>query len=168
MTIEKPRVVITDFINDSLEIEREVLDGVANVEALDAFAEQELVGKIENSDAVMLYHNLSLSALTIERLENCKLIVRCGVGFDNVDHELAGRRGIPVANVPDYGTEEVADSAIGMTLVMTRGIHLYNQRMRGEPDPWMYHHQMNRYDPRRSFEWIRSAQAEGEDSRVSH
>lgn len=139
MTKILPRVVITDFINDSLRVEREVLDGVANVEALDAFAEQELVGKIENSDAVMLYHNLSLSALTIERLENCKLIVRCGVGFDNVDHELAGRRGIPVANVPDYGTEEVADSAIGMTLAMTRGIHLYNQRMRGEPDPWMYH-----------------------------
>ena len=139
MTKTLPRVVITDFINDSLDVEREVLDGVATVEALDAFSEKELVGKIENSDAVMLYHNLSLSAHTIERLENCKLIVRCGVGFDNVDHELAGRRGIPVANVPDYGTEEVADSAIGMTLAMTRGIHLYNQRMRGEPDPWMYH-----------------------------
>ncbi len=47
--------------------------------------------------------------------------------------------GIPVANVPDYGTEEVADSAIGMALALTRGIHLYNQRMRSTPDPWMYH-----------------------------
>jgi C-terminal binding protein len=139
MTTEKPRVVITDFINDSLEIEREVLEGVASVEAYDAYHERELLGKIDSADAVMLYHNLALSAETIERLQCCKLIVRCGVGFDNVDHDLAGRRGIPVANVPDYGTEEVADSAIGMALAMTRGINFYNLRMRSQPDPWMYH-----------------------------
>ena len=139
MTSEKPRVVITDFINDSLEIEREVLDGVATVDAYDAYDERELLGKIDTADAVMLYHNLALSAETIQRLERCKLIVRCGVGFDNVDHVLAGQRGIPVANVPDYGTEEVADSAIGMALALTRGINLYNLRMRSQPDPWMYH-----------------------------
>ena len=65
--------------------------------------------------------------------------MRCGVGFDNVDHRLARELGIPVANVPDYGTEEVADSAIGMALALTRGIHFFNQRMRAHPDPWMYH-----------------------------
>ena len=68
MAIEKPRVVITDFINDSLEIEREVLDGVATVEAHDAYDESELHGKIDTADAVMLYHNLALSAETIQRL----------------------------------------------------------------------------------------------------
>ena len=93
MTSEKPRVVITDFINDSLEIEREVLEGVATVDAYDAYDESELHGKIDTADAVMLYHNLALSAETIQRLERCKLIVRCGVGFDNVDHVLAGQRG---------------------------------------------------------------------------
>lgn len=139
MTSKKPHVVITDFINDELEVERAVLDGVATVEAYDAFHERELHGRIEQADAVMLYHNLGLSGDTIQRLTNCKLIVRCGVGFDNVDHQLARELGIPVANVPDYGTEEVADSAIGMALALTRGIHFYNQRMRSAPDPWMYH-----------------------------
>ena len=91
MTSEKHRVVITDFISDSLEIEREVLKGVATVEACDAYHERELIGKIDSADAVMLYHNLALSAETIQRLKCCKLIVRCGVGFDNVDHALAGR-----------------------------------------------------------------------------
>lgn len=134
-----PKVVITDFINDSLSIEKEVLEGVATVEAFDAYDEMALHGKIESAKAVMLYHNLSLSAATIERLEDCDLIVRCGVGFDNVDHAFARQRGIPVANVPDYGTEEVADSAIGMALALTRGIHFYNQRMRSSPEPWMYH-----------------------------
>ena len=139
MSTEQHRVVITDFINDSLEIERQVLDGVATVEACDAYDERELFGHIDSADAVMLYHNLALSAETINRLQNCKLIVRCGVGFDNVDHAVAAQRGIPVANVPDYGTEEVADSAIGMALALTRGINLYNLRMRSHPDPWMYH-----------------------------
>lgn len=134
-----PHVLITDFINDSLDVERQILDGVATVEACDAYHERELAGKIDAAAAVMLYHNLSISADTIRRLNCCKLIVRCGVGFDNVDHRLAAELGIPVANVPDYGTEEVADSAIGMALSLTRGIHLYNQRMRSTPDPWMYH-----------------------------
>ncbi|MEQ1824468.1 MAG: C-terminal binding protein [Pirellula sp.] len=132
-------VFITDFIADSLEIERQILDGVADVSALDAFHEKELVGRIEHADAIMLYHNLSISRFTIERLDRCKLIVRCGVGFDNVDHAFARSRGIAVANVPDYGTEEVADSAIGMMLALTRGINFYNVRMREQPNPWMYH-----------------------------
>lgn len=120
------RVVITDFINDDLEVEKEVLANVATVEALDAGHEREVAGAIETADAVMMYHNLSISALTVDRLEQCQVIVRCGVGFDNVDHPRARLRGIPVVNVPDYGTEEVADSAIGMTLALTRGIHQYN------------------------------------------
>lgn len=133
-----PRVVITDFINDGLTIERNVLDSIATVEACDALAEDQLVGKIENADAIMMYHNLSLTASTIDRLQRCRLIVRCGVGFDNVDHTRARQRGIPVANVPDYGTEDVADSAIGMALALTRGIHQYNTRLRVQADPWMY------------------------------
>jgi D-3-phosphoglycerate dehydrogenase/C-terminal binding protein len=133
-----PRVVVTDFINDSLEPERRILAGIAEVEALDAFHEDDCRGRIETADAVMMYHNLSISRRTIERLERCKLIVRCGVGIDNVDHAFARTRGIAVANVPDYGTEDVADTAIGMMLAMVRGINQYNVRLRDRPDPWMY------------------------------
>lgn len=133
------QVIITDFISDSLEIERGILNGLATVHAMDAHDEKDLHGHIERADAIMLYHNLSLSQQTIERLQNCKLIVRCGVGYDNVDHAFARTKGIPVANVPDYGTEEVADTAIGMLLALTRGINFYNVHMREHPNPWMYH-----------------------------
>ncbi len=136
---ELKRVVIADFINDSLEVEQGVLDNVASVEAFDALDESELSGRIETADAIMLYHNLSITKDTIQNLQHCSLIVRCGVGFDNVDHQFARSRDIPVANVPDYGTEEVADSAIGMMLALTRGINLYNHRMRRRTNPWMYH-----------------------------
>ena len=66
-----PHVVITDFINDSLEVERNVLDGIATVEALDAYNEQQLEGRIDSAAAVMLYHNLGLSAQSIRRLNDC-------------------------------------------------------------------------------------------------
>ena len=132
------RVIIADFINDDLATEREILAGVAEVEALDCLREEQLWPRVDTADAIMLYHCLGVSRATIERLTQCKLIVRCGVGFDNVDRVFARQRGIPVANVPDYGTEEVADSAIGMTLSLARGIHLYNSRLRDSRGDWMY------------------------------
>jgi C-terminal binding protein len=138
MASSRFQIFISDFIADSLEIEREILGDIADVTALDAHSEIELVGRIEHADAIMLYHNLAISRSTIEHLKQCRLIVRCGVGFDNVDHAFARSRGIDVANVPDYGTEEVADSAIGLMLALTRGINFYNVRMRETPDPWMY------------------------------
>ncbi len=132
------RVVIADFIIDELLPEREVLSDIADITMLNASDESELVGRIEDADAVMLYHNIAITQTTIERLRNCKLIVRCGVGYDNVDHRFARQRGIPVANVPDYGTEEVADSAIGLTLALTRGINLFNNRLQRNQGAWMF------------------------------
>ncbi|HKB04118.1 MAG TPA: C-terminal binding protein [Gemmataceae bacterium] len=132
------RVVITDFIAGDLGPERQILGELADLVALDASSEDDLSGKVETADALMLYHNITISRATIERLTNCKLIVRCGVGYDNVDRRFARSRGIPVANVPDYGTEEVADSAIGLTLALTRGLHLLNSIYRAGADGWTY------------------------------
>ena len=132
------RVVITDFILDELVPERRLLGEIADVVVCNASQESELVGKVEDADAMMIYHCITISRATIERLKNCKLIVRCGVGYDNVDFAFARTRGIDVANVPDYGTEEVADSAIGLTLSLTRGINLLNSRLRADLGAWVY------------------------------
>ena len=132
------RVVVTDFVADELGPEREVLNGVARVEALGAMHEDELVGRIEDADAVMMYHTLSITRRTIDRLRNCRLVVRCGVGVDNIDHAYAATRGIAVANVPDYGTEDVADTAIGMMLALTRGIHPLDRKLRDGRGAWTY------------------------------
>lgn len=131
-----PKVVITDYITEPLVYEREVLDGHAEVVALDAMSEGELAGAIEDADAIMLYHYLSITRETIERLGNCKAIVRPGVGYDNIDIACARERGIPVCNVPDYGTEEVADSALGMALTLARGTHYLNSRLRRGLGQW--------------------------------
>ncbi len=135
---ERYKVVIADFIADELAPEIKILGELAEVVAFDATDESQLIGRIDDADAVMLYHNLSITQSTIKCLVNCKLIVRCGVGIDNVDYEFAASCNIPVANVPDYGSEEVADTAIGMMLTLARGIHLYNSRLQCDSGPWMY------------------------------
>ncbi len=132
------QVAITDFIADDLGPEKTVLGEIAEVRAFDAYDEEELIGHIEHVDAIMIYHNMGLSRATIDRLNGCKLIVRCGVGYDNVDHVFARERGIPVANIPDYGTEDVADSAIGLMLSLSRGISYLNSRLRANQGPWFY------------------------------
>ena len=132
------RVIVADFITDELRPEREVLGDIADLTMLNASSEADLAGKIEDADAIMLYHNIIISRDTISRLKKCKLIVRCGVGYDNVDYRFARERGIPVGNVPDYGTEEVADSAIGLALALTRGINFFNVRLQRKEGPWSY------------------------------
>jgi C-terminal binding protein len=132
------QVVIADFVTGDLSPEEKLLGDIANIVALNAFSEDELVGRIEQADGIMMWHNLAITARTIERLEKCRIIVRCGVGIDNVDHRFARARGIAVANVPDYGTEDVADSAIGMALALARGISQLNSQYRAATGEWMY------------------------------
>ena len=132
------KVVITDLISGDLSPEQGVLGQIADVVAFDSQNENDLVGRVEDSDALILYHVIRLTSKTIESLRACKLIVRGGVGYDNVDFRLARRHGIPVANVPDYGNEEVADSAIGFLLALTRGIAKVNSLLRDGAEPWSY------------------------------
>ncbi|MBI3880105.1 MAG: C-terminal binding protein [Verrucomicrobia bacterium] len=135
---QRPKVVVTDFIHEPLEVERRILGDLAEISAANANSEAELIGKIEDADCLMMYHLIRIGGDTVRRLKKCKLIVRCGVGYDNIDHVAARACGITVANVPDYGTEDVADSAIGMMLSLTRGIHLFNSRLRRGAGPWLY------------------------------
>jgi phosphoglycerate dehydrogenase-like enzyme len=63
---------------------------------------------------------MAISAAGIAGFHNCRAIIRVGVGYDSVDIDAARERGIAVCNVPDYGTEEVADHAIALALALCR------------------------------------------------
>jgi D-3-phosphoglycerate dehydrogenase/C-terminal binding protein len=135
--VAERKVVITDMMADELAPEREALGGGVRLEALDARREEDLAGRIEDADALIVYQ-LPLSRRTIGRLERCRIIVRGGVGYDKVDGPFARERGIALANVPDYCTEEVADSALGLMLALTRGLASLNSRLRAGEVPWSY------------------------------
>ena len=67
---------------------------------------------------------------TFAAAPRCRAVVRAGVGYNNVDLAAAGRRGIAVCNVPDYGTEEVADHAILLLLAVARHLRIQDASMR--------------------------------------
>jgi D-3-phosphoglycerate dehydrogenase/C-terminal binding protein len=136
----RAQVMVADFAIDSLDHECQILGDVAEPVALEARREEELFGRVEDADALLLYHTIPITDRTIRRLRRCRLIVRCGVGYDNVDTVAARRQGIPVANVPDYGTEEVADSAIALALSLLRGIYLHSSRLRERRGSWTFAH----------------------------
>lgn len=58
------------------------------------------------------------------------VVVRYGVGVDNVDLTAARDLGVRVCNVPDYGVDEVADHAAAMTMALTRKLDSYDTGIR--------------------------------------
>lgn len=130
------RVVITDCLSEPAAIEREVLSGIATVECWEATAGSELAGRLDGVDAVIVYHEVALTAALVAGMSRCRIIARGGVGYDNVDLAAAAARGIIVTNVPDYGVDEVADHAVGLMLALRRGICRCQQQLRGGLAPW--------------------------------
>jgi D-3-phosphoglycerate dehydrogenase/C-terminal binding protein len=67
-----------------------------------------------------------------------RAVLRSGVGFDTLDLAAWGKRGVPVFNVPDYGTSEVADHALALMLALTRGTSHYHDAIRSDAkDSWV-------------------------------
>jgi phosphoglycerate dehydrogenase-like enzyme len=112
-----------------IEQETEVLAAVAEVRCLQTANEAELLA-FADAD-VYLIQDLRLTERVIDRLERCRCIVRTGVGIDNIDLRAAGDRGIVVCNVPDYGTEEVADHALMLLLAVARRLVPSSDAIRG-------------------------------------
>ena len=90
----------------------------------------------QEADALMTLR-MAVPADQIARFPNLCVIIRMGVGYDRVDRVAAAARGIKVCNVPDYGTQEVAEFAVLMALALRRGLTLYHDTQRGpNPAPW--------------------------------
>ena len=103
------RVVVTDWTFPNLDTERSILaDLGVDFEAYQARGENELIEAVAGADALLVQF-APITANVMAALEGCRVLVRYGVGVDNVDLEAAAHRGVPVAYVPDYCMEEVTD-----------------------------------------------------------
>lgn len=129
-------VCVTDHLAPPPLLEQRVLRGLARVECLQARTADELAGRVDRADALIVFHEIQVPARIIRRLDRCRVIVRGGVGFDNVDIRAAGRRGIVVCNVPDYGVDEVADHALALMLACNRGLWQTERQLRRTLRPW--------------------------------
>jgi D-3-phosphoglycerate dehydrogenase len=124
------KVVITDYGFSDVEQERRMICQAGF---------QLVVGQCQTPEAIMqagadadalLVQWAPVTAAVIDRLEHCRVIVRYGIGVDNIDLAAAARRGIPVCNVPDYCIDEVADHTLALALTLVRQLPMLDRRER--------------------------------------
>ena len=82
--------------------------------------DEPLPPQIADVVVALVWHTIVVSAELIRGMPRLRLVVRIGAGYDNVDREECARKGIALCNVPDYGTGEVADSALSHILNLLR------------------------------------------------
>ncbi len=117
------RVVIINAHYPNYEAEREILSPFRfELEHFDTKGDLVKTAKaVKNADAVMI-RETPIGEEVISAMERCKIIVRYGVGVDNIDLDAARKRRIYVANVPAYGSDQVADHALALLMAVARRI----------------------------------------------
>ncbi|ABB32913.1 D-isomer specific 2-hydroxyacid dehydrogenase NAD-binding [Geobacter metallireducens RCH3] len=80
---------------------------------------------------IILTSKVKLDEATIAALPRLRYISLLATGYNNVDVAAAGRRGIPVSNVPAYSTESVAQTAFALLLELTTRVGLHDAAVRG-------------------------------------
>ena len=121
------RVLITDFNYPDVELERRILED-AGLELVTAQcrSEEDVIEAARGVSALLTQY-ARITARVMAELPELHMVGRYGVGYDIVDVEAARERGVWVANVPDYGTEEVAVHALSMALSLLRHLPLYDR-----------------------------------------
>jgi D-3-phosphoglycerate dehydrogenase / 2-oxoglutarate reductase len=121
---DKVKVVVTDYIEDNLDWEAEKLAGkeiIFETYQLKFKPEEEVLAKIKDADIIVV-NMVKMSESIVSKLEKCRLIIRHGIGYDNVDVEACTKYGIQFAYQPDYCKEDVAEHAIALIFACARKV----------------------------------------------
>ncbi len=115
-------LVITDYIEPDLDWEARQLDSLGikhSFHQLKFASPGEILDVAADAD-ILIVNMAKINAEVIWGLERCKLIIRHGVGYDNVDVQAAMEKGIVVAYVPDYCVQEVAEQTVMLIFACQR------------------------------------------------
>ncbi len=124
------KVVITDYEYADVEKERQIIAGAGfRLEALQCKNEQEVIDACRDADAVIVQYCM-ISRKVIEAMEHCRMVIKYGIGVNNIDSEAATEKGIYVCNVPDYGVDEVSNHAITLLMALSKKLPVIMQAMR--------------------------------------
>lgn len=115
-------VAITDYTFPSLDLEETIIKaGGASLQSGNSKEIPALIALVRDADAVVTQF-APINAEVISAMQKARVIVRYGIGVDNVDLEATRSKNIPVCNVPDYCIDEVADHTLAFILGMTRQV----------------------------------------------
>lgn len=92
----------------------------------DRTAPQEVIDRGRGAE-IILTNKVPVSAGAVSQLTNLRFITVMATGFDRVDIVAAGRKGIPVSNVPEYGTDSVAQFVFALLLGLCHHVGLHNE-----------------------------------------
>ncbi len=126
------RVVVTDHAFGEVEQERAVAEELgADFAVHQCATEEETAAAVAGADAALV-NFAPMTATVLGAMAPGATVVRYGIGFDNVDVEAAASLGIAVANVPDYGSDTVADHTVASLLTLLRRLPEYDRRIRAD------------------------------------
>jgi phosphoglycerate dehydrogenase-like enzyme len=124
------KVVITDYVWESLDVERKTLEGLARIVAMKTKKPEEFLGEAADCDALLNTYASPITAQVMAKMPRCRIIARYGIGVDTIDLEAATRSGIIVTNNPTYCIEEVAEHTMALILACARKVPLYDRLVR--------------------------------------
>ena len=125
------RVLVSDYVFESFAQEREILGAVdAELEVLQCESAEELRQHMPGVHGLLNTYLPGIDADVFDNAPDLRVVVRYGIGLDTIDIPEATKRGIIVANVPDYCIDEVADHAMAHFMTLARKIPLSDRRVR--------------------------------------
>ena len=127
----RAKVVLTDYVWDSLEVEKQALAGIADLVALKTKRPDEFLPEAADCDALLNTYAGPITADVIARMPRCKIIARYGIGVDTIDVDAATGAGVIVTNNPTYCIEEVAEHTMALLLACARKVAFYDRMVRG-------------------------------------
>jgi D-3-phosphoglycerate dehydrogenase len=127
---DKAKVVLTDYVWDQLDVENEILGGLANIVPLQVTDPTKFFPEAEDCDALLNTYAGPITADVMAKMPSCKIIARYGIGVDTIDLDAATKAGIIVTNNPTYCIEEVAEHTMAMLLTAARKIAFYDRLVR--------------------------------------
>src|SRR5213593_2625580 len=127
----KAKVVLTDYVWGSLDVEKNTLGELADLGPLKTKKPEEFLPQAEDCDALLNTYAGPITAEVMARMPKCRVIARYGIGVDTIDLDAATQAGIIVTNNPTYCIEEVAEHTMALVLACARKIAVYDQLVRG-------------------------------------
>jgi len=118
------KVVVTDYIEENLDWEKEQLskEGIElECHQLKFRPAEEVLEKIGDAELVLV-NMVKMDEEIISKLKNCKMIMRHGIGYDNVDVAACTKHGIVLGYQTEYCKDDVAEHAIALILACARKI----------------------------------------------
>jgi len=126
----KAKVVLTDYVWESLDVEKKILGGLAEIVPMQTKKPEEFLAQAADCDALLNTYAGPITGDAMAKMPKCKIIARYGIGVDTIDLEAATRAGIIVTNNPTYCIEEVAEHTMALLLDSARKVAFYDRQVR--------------------------------------